>query len=81
MESEEKNTVAVKVDVDTKEANKNIAELTAAANECVGAFEKLEKVIGRFENKPVQTLNFSPVTKITANPNEIVRTVCKGTQI
>lgn len=49
MESEEKNTVSVKVDVDTKEANKNIRELTEAANECVATFEKLEKKINNFK--------------------------------
>ncbi|PFS27800.1 hypothetical protein COK47_25845 [Bacillus cereus] len=81
MENGEKNSVAVKVDVNTKEANENIAKLTIAANECVRAFEKLEKFMSKFENKPVQMLHFSPVTKITANPNEIARTVCKGTQI
>lgn len=81
MENDKKNTVAVKVDVDTKEANENIKELTAAANECVGAFEKLEKVMSRFEIKPVQTSHFNPVTKIIANSSETARTVCKGTQI
>ncbi|MFD6509379.1 hypothetical protein [Bacillus sp. NPDC060175] len=82
MESKEKNTVTIKVEVDTKEANESIKELTAAANECTGAFEKLEKVMSRFENKPAQALHFSPFTKITANPSEIARTVvCKGTQI
>lgn len=79
--SEQKSALSLKVDVDTKEANEHIKELTAAANECVEAFERLEKVMSRFENKPVQTLNFSPVTKIISNPSEIARTVCKGTQI
>lgn len=82
MENDKKNTVSVKVDVNTKEANENIRELTAAANECVKAFEKLEKVMSKSENKPVQTLHFSPVTKITSNPSEIAtRVVCQGTQI
>lgn len=55
MKKEEKNTVAVKVDVDTKEANENIKELTTAANECVKSFEKLGKVMNRFNNvsKPI----------------------------
>ncbi|HHY2690284.1 TPA: hypothetical protein ACV5PF_004104 [Bacillus cereus] len=48
---EAKNSLSVKVDVDTKEANENIRELTAAANECVEAFEKLEKLMGRCTNK------------------------------
>lgn len=55
MECKEKNIVAVKVDVDTKEANENIKELTAAANECVEAFERLEKVMNGFGKKPVHT--------------------------
>ncbi|MBJ8031518.1 hypothetical protein [Bacillus cereus group sp. N21] len=38
----------MKVDVDTKEANENIKELTIAANECVEALERLEKKLGRF---------------------------------
>lgn len=55
MESEEKNTVVVKVDGDTKEVNKNINELTAAVNECVKSFEKLGKVMNKFNNagKPI----------------------------
>ncbi|AAY60337.1 hypothetical protein [Bacillus cereus] len=51
MENDKKNTVAVKVDVDTKEANENIVELTAVANECVVAFEKLEKVMRKFNGE------------------------------
>ncbi|EOA3906088.1 hypothetical protein [Bacillus cytotoxicus] len=71
--------LTIQVSVDTTKALEGIKELTAAANECVEAFEKLEKVMSRFENKPVQTLHFNPVTKITANPREIA--LCKGTQI
>lgn len=44
----EKNALSLKVDVDTKEANESIRELTAAANECVEAFERLEKKLGMF---------------------------------
>ncbi|MED3090576.1 hypothetical protein [Bacillus toyonensis] len=49
--SEQKSALSVKVEVDTKEANENIKELTTAVNECVEAFEKLEKVMGRFKGK------------------------------
>lgn len=49
--SEQKSALSVKVEVDTKEANESIQELTAAFNECVEAFEKLEKVMGRFTSK------------------------------
>lgn len=77
--------LTIQVSVDTTEALEGIKEVTEevteAANECVAALEKLEKIMSRFENKPVQTLHFNPVTKITANSSEIARTVCKGTQI
>ncbi|PGY99987.1 hypothetical protein [Bacillus thuringiensis] len=79
--SEQKNGLSLKVDVDTKEANENIKELTAAANECVEAFERLEKIMEKFGNKPVQTFNFSPVVKTTTGATEISRTICRGTQI
>ncbi|MDA2782276.1 hypothetical protein PDR89_22890 [Bacillus cereus group sp. Bc002] len=46
--SEKKSALSIKVEVDTKEANENIKELTAAVNKCVEAFENLEKVMGRF---------------------------------
>ncbi|KAB7653817.1 hypothetical protein P4408_20775 [Bacillus thuringiensis] len=49
--SEQMSALSVKVEVDTKEANENIKELTAAINECVETFEKLDKVMGRFTNK------------------------------
>jgi len=42
---------SVKVEVDTKETNENIKELIAAVNDCVEAFEKLEKVMNKFTNK------------------------------
>ncbi|MFC9728325.1 hypothetical protein [Bacillus cereus] len=79
--SEQKNVLSLRVDVDTKEANENIRELTAAANECVEAFEKLEKVMKKFEQKPLQTFNFSPVIKTTTDVNEIAKAICRGTQI
>ncbi|PFS53453.1 hypothetical protein COK41_28710 [Bacillus cereus] len=73
LDKEETNDVlSVKVEVDIKEANESIRELTAAANECVEAFEKLERVMERFEKKPVQTINFSPVVK-----NEFVKALYK----
>ncbi|MBZ4223056.1 hypothetical protein LAE98_13385 [Bacillus wiedmannii] len=43
--SEQKNALSLKVDIDTKEANESIRELTAAANECVEAFERLGDAI------------------------------------
>ncbi|MDA1815463.1 hypothetical protein PDK14_10270 [Bacillus cereus] len=49
--SEQKSTLSVKVEVDTKEVKENIKELTKAADECVVALSKLEQVVGRFTNK------------------------------
>ncbi|MGN4543837.1 hypothetical protein [Bacillus cereus] len=40
-----------KSNVEKNEALERIKEVTEAANECVAAFEKLEKVMGRFTNK------------------------------
>ncbi|SME49875.1 hypothetical protein BACERE00184_05295 [Bacillus cereus] len=40
-----------KSNVETNEALERIKEVTEAANECVEAFEKLEKIMGRFTNK------------------------------
>lgn len=78
MESEKKNAVSVKVDVDTKEANENIRELTDVANDCVKTFEKLGKVMERFEKKPVQTFNFNPTIKPFTNLSELSEAISKG---
>ncbi|MED1512009.1 hypothetical protein [Bacillus proteolyticus] len=43
----------MKVDIDKKEANKNIKELTTTANECVDALERLEKELGKFFVSPI----------------------------
>ncbi|ANT40230.1 hypothetical protein bcere0013_56730 [Bacillus cereus BDRD-ST26] len=67
MENDKKNTVAVKVDVDTKEANENIAELTAAANECVAALEKLERLTNKFSG--------FPQTKISVHADTIAQRI------
>ncbi|EEM55721.1 hypothetical protein [Bacillus anthracis] len=87
MMSEQKSALSVKVEVDTKEAKDNVKELTAAVNECVEAFEKLEKVMGRFINKndsieievPV-LLNGKQiaegVTRITETEKEIALRTC-----
>ncbi|WP_264541259.1 hypothetical protein [Bacillus thuringiensis] len=37
------NKLAIKVDADTTETLKGIKEVTEAANECVGALEKLAR--------------------------------------
>ncbi|MES1051577.1 hypothetical protein FOA24_20165 [Bacillus thuringiensis] len=43
--------LTIKVDADTTEALKQMKEVTEAANECVAALEKLEKVMNRFSNR------------------------------
>lgn len=52
--SEQKNALSLKVDVDTKDANESIRELTATANECVEAFERLEKKLANFNSSHAQ---------------------------
>ncbi|MGE7886678.1 hypothetical protein ACQKN7_04505 [Bacillus cereus] len=43
------NKLKINIDADTTESLKQMKEVTEAANECVEAFEKLEKVIGKSE--------------------------------
>ncbi|PEY75259.1 hypothetical protein [Bacillus cereus] len=45
------NKLKINIDADTSEALKQMKEVTEAANECVKALEKLDKVMGRFTNK------------------------------
>ncbi|EEL40468.1 hypothetical protein bcere0020_21960 [Bacillus cereus Rock3-29] len=45
---EKQNVVSAHIDIDTTEAKANIEELTLAINECVGAFEKLEKFMSEY---------------------------------
>ncbi len=45
---EKENVVSAHINIDTTEAKGNIEELTLAINECVGAFEKLEKVMSKY---------------------------------
>lgn len=45
---EKQNTVSAHIDIDTTEAKANIEELTLVINECVSAFEKLEKVMNKY---------------------------------
>ncbi|WP_144499605.1 hypothetical protein [Bacillus sp. FDAARGOS_235] len=48
--NDQKSSLSLKIEVDAREANEDIKELTTAVNECVEAFEKLEKVIAKFTN-------------------------------
>nr|WP_307896965.1 hypothetical protein [Bacillus sp. FDAARGOS_1420] len=45
------NKLTIKVTADTSEVLKQMKEVTESANECVGAWEKLEKVMGKFRNQ------------------------------
>ncbi|KXY34879.1 hypothetical protein [Bacillus sp. FSL K6-0067] len=49
-----KNKLAIKVNADTSEALKQMKEVSKAANECVAALEKLDKVMDRFTHKNEQ---------------------------
>ncbi|MBE7104477.1 hypothetical protein FT637_15905 [Bacillus cereus] len=53
--------LTIQVNVDTTEALKQMKELTNVAYACVEAFEKLEKVMGRFTNKTDSLLIEVPV--------------------
>lgn len=48
MNDEKRTTVSAHIDIDMTEAKSNIEELTLAINECVSAFEMLEKVISKY---------------------------------
>ncbi|PHE16417.1 hypothetical protein COF41_21435 [Bacillus toyonensis] len=45
---EKQNIISAYIDIDTTEAKANVEELTLAINECVSAFEKLEKVMNKY---------------------------------
>ncbi|MCU5039314.1 hypothetical protein FC702_22765 [Bacillus cereus] len=45
------NKLKINIAADTTEALKQMREVTEAANECVAALEKLEKVMGKFTGK------------------------------
>ena len=47
-----KNKLKINIDADTSEALKQMKELTEAANECVAALEKLEKLTNKFSGFP-----------------------------
>ncbi|PGY94667.1 hypothetical protein [Bacillus cereus] len=45
---QKQKVVSAQINFDTTEAKLNIEELTLAINECVNAFEKLEKVMNKY---------------------------------
>ncbi|MBE5107440.1 hypothetical protein IGI01_19800 [Bacillus thuringiensis] len=46
------NKLTIKVNADTSEALKQMKEVTEAANECVAALEKLERLTNKFSGLP-----------------------------
>ncbi|WP_033648587.1 hypothetical protein [Bacillus anthracis] len=57
MNNDKTNIVSALIDIDTTEAKANIEELTLAINECVSAFEQLEKVMSKY-TVGVETVEF-----------------------
>lgn len=70
---EKQNIVSAQIDIDTTEAKANIEELTLAINECVSAFEKLEKVMNKYTGA-VETvelyLDGEAIARTTAQDND-----------
>ncbi|HFK1441813.1 hypothetical protein [Bacillus cereus] len=64
--------LTIQVSVDTTKALEGIKEVTDAANECVEALEKLEKVMGKFTNQ-------NETVEIYCNGKVIAQTVIKQT--
>lgn len=67
------NIVSALIDIDTTEAKANIEELTLAINECVSAFEKLEKVMSKY------TVGVETV-ELHCNGEVIARNIVKGNE-
>ncbi|MCR6853415.1 hypothetical protein P5G86_27020 [Paenibacillus jamilae] len=63
--------LAIQVNVDTTEALKQMKEVTEAANECVVALEKLEKLTNKFSG--------FPQTRINVNADSIVKRINSDT--
>ncbi|KXY95155.1 hypothetical protein [Bacillus cereus] len=61
------NKLTIKVDADTSEALKQMKEVTEAANECVAALEKLERLTNKFSG--------FPQTKVFAQSDSIVQRI------
>ncbi|EJR56192.1 hypothetical protein IIM_01284 [Bacillus cereus VD107] len=65
------NKLKVNIDADTSEALKQMKEVTEAANECVDALEKLERLINKFSG--------FPQTKCAVNADSIVQRINSNT--
>lgn len=61
------NKLKINIDADTSEALKQMKEVTEAANECVAALEKLERLTNKFSG--------FPQTKIFAHTDSIAQRI------
>ncbi|RFT67848.1 hypothetical protein D0U04_07010 [Bacillus clarus] len=61
----------IQVNADTTEALERIKEVTEAANECVFALEKLEKVMDKFKGKSETLIQFDTVLDGRTIANQI----------
>ncbi|MEC3018120.1 hypothetical protein P9Z80_12585 [Bacillus cereus] len=69
------NKIKINIDVDTSEALKQMKEVTEAANECVAALEKLERLTNKFSGLARGGIVSVPVT---LNGNTISESVSKN---
>ncbi|MBJ8025923.1 hypothetical protein [Bacillus cereus] len=70
--------LTIELNVETTEALKRIKEVTEAANECVDAWEKLEKVMSRLKGKSALediTVEFPVVLNGKTMSSEIVKRI------
>ncbi|OUA60366.1 hypothetical protein [Bacillus thuringiensis] len=68
------NKIKINIDADTSEALKQMKEVTEAANECVAALEKLERLTNKFSGLARGGIVSVPVT---LNGNAISESVSK----
>lgn len=68
------NKIKINIDADTSEALKQMKEVTEAANECVAALEKLERLTNKFSGLARGGIVSVPVT---LNGNTIAESVSK----
>ncbi|AHJ86777.1 hypothetical protein K7H05_00915 [Bacillus sp. ZZQ-131] len=68
------NKIKINIDADTSEALKQMKEVTEAANECVAALEKLERLTNKFSGLARGGIVSVPVT---LNGNTISESVSK----
>ncbi|HEK9103313.1 TPA: hypothetical protein SUB30_004787 [Bacillus pseudomycoides] len=77
-----KNKLTIKVDADTTEALKQMKEVTEAANECVVALEKLEKVMNRFKDEPkVAEIKVNTILDSKVKASDIIQRINAAEEI